>query len=264
MAAKKTSGADSAPLGEKTVHVAEIQVANQEICVIGLTPYIHNRMGEKAKRDLVWPRGRLNSAEKQINIKHNMPAEFRASPHRPAGLETLLGLKATAFKGVMATAALDMPGAKKAQIGRLVHVVGEFVPIWGVPTLGVGTVKSADINRTPDIRTWAIMRRWASRFTVRFVTPIIRRESIINLLNGGGFTVGVGDGRPEKGKLAFGQFRVCNDNDPEFLEIVATGDREVQVLAMESPEFYDEESQELFEWWQQEARRRGVSLEEAA
>lgn len=41
----------------------------------------------------------------------------------------------TSFKGAIRSAALDMPGAKKAQIGRLTYIAGDFVGIYGVPKL---------------------------------------------------------------------------------------------------------------------------------
>ena len=68
-------------------------------------------------------------------MKHDPIAEFRASVYRMPKDDdpTVLAILPTAFKGAMGTAALDMPGAKRTQIGRLVYVHGELLPVYGVP-----------------------------------------------------------------------------------------------------------------------------------
>src|SRR5665213_67509 len=204
------------------VDIIEVSQGRAEFCILGNSPLICNRMSEKAKHELLIPRGRKTVTERAMTLKHNPLDEYRASPyllsddHAP----TAIAVMATAFKGAMKTAALDLPGAKKAQIGRLVYVNGDMVGVYGVPQIFMATVRSADMNRTPDIRTRAILPRWACKLTVTFVQPLMRAQAVANLLAAAGFTAGVGDGRPEKGAMSYGQFQIVGKDDPAFVDII--------------------------------------------
>lgn len=244
---------------EVSIQVDPVQRQELQIAVIGTRPLILNRMSEKARRELLLPAGRKNAAQKASSLKHNPIDEFRAAPYQLTGDDapTLLALLSTAFKGAMKTAALDLPGAAKAQIGRLVYIEHDHVPVFGVPQLLMSVTRSADMNRTPDIRTRVIVPKWAAIVDISFVAPILNERSIVNLLSAGGVTAGVGDWRPEKGNGSYGQFALTAVDDARFQEVVTSGGRDAQIAAMESPEFYDTETEELFGWFTEEADRRG-------
>ena len=233
------------------------------INIVGRTPLIMNRLSEKAKHELLFPRAKKNAAEKASSLKHDPLAEFRASPHtiRDDGAPTLLAMPSTAFKGALRSAALDVPGAAKSQIGRLTYVEGEYVGIYGIPQVLMSVVRSADMSRTPDVRTRVIVPKWAATIRVHYVSSIIKQTSVVNLLVQGGLTIGVGDWRPEKGSGTYGQFDigVAND-DPQFLDIVNSGGRDEQALAMHDPVAYDAETEELLGWFDVELKRRGFKV----
>lgn len=257
MATAKKPAADS---GE--VQIIEINTGTITVAVVGTTPLILNRMAEKAKRELLMPAPKKTAADKAANLKHNPLEEFRASPVRlrEDNAATLLAVPATAFKGAMRTAALDLPGAKKSQIGRLTYIPGEHIGIYGVPKVYSTIVRSADMNRTPDVRTRCIVPQWAALLSITFVKPIMREQAIANLLAAAGITVGVGDFRPEKGAGNYGQFEVVGADDPRLIEIMQTGGRAAQIAAMDDPEAYDQETEELLGWFDAEVRRRGFKI----
>ena len=68
---------------------------------------------------------------------------------------------------------------------------------------------------------------------------------------------GVGDFRQEKGKGNFGLFDLVGADDPTWRRIAKAGVRDAQDAALNDPEFFDEESQELFTWFEEEINRRG-------
>jgi hypothetical protein len=117
-------------------------------------------------------------------------------------------------------------------------------------------VRMADIARTPDIRTRAILPRWACKIDITYVMPQINAQNLSNLLGAAGMLSGVGDGRQEKGSLNFGQFRVTHPDDPEFVSITKEA-RVQQDRALNDPAMYDVESEELYQWYNQEIARRG-------
>lgn len=238
--------------------ILKVSQGQFECCIVGTSPLILNRMSEKAKRELLMPRGRKNAVEKATTLKHSPMDEYRASAYRlpDPNAPTYLAHLSTAFKGALRTAALDMPGAKKSQIGRLTYIAGDYVGIYGVPKLFMSVTRSADINKTPDIRTRAIVPHWACRVVVTYVQPLIRAQAVANLLAAAGLTIGVGDWRPEKGAGSYGQFRISDQNDAEFREIVKNGGRKAQVAAIETPVCYDDETAELLSWYDDEVGRR--------
>jgi hypothetical protein len=75
-------------------------------------------------------------------------------------------------------------------------------------------------------------------------------------LGAAGVIIGVGDGRPEKGKLSFGKFRVVSADDRDLLAIMKSGGRKAQDAALADPEFYDLETRKLLTWFNEERGRR--------
>lgn len=241
------------------VQIVRISQASVSIAIVGESPLILNKLSEKVKHELLLPSQRKNAAAKASTLKHNPLAEFQASAHRlpDDSAPTLLAVPATAIKGAMRTAALDLPGASKAQIGRLVYLPDEYVPIYGIPFLKCDVVRSADMNKTPDVRTRAIVPKWVAIVTVQYTSPILREPSIINLIAAAGVTAGIGDWRVEKGSGSFGRFSLRGPDDLELKHILATGGRQAQIEAMAAAEPYDEETRELLSWFEVEAGRRG-------
>lgn len=227
--------------------------------VLGMSPLILNRMSRKSIHELLYPKGRKSAIEKATSLKHIPLDEYRASAYRLADTkQPLLGLLATAFKGAIRSAALDMPGAKKSQIGRLTYVEGEYVGVYGIPKLHMAVVRSADMNRTPDVRTRAIVPEWACKLSITYVEPLIRPQAVANLLAAAGITIGVGDWRPEKGSSNYGQFKIVSADDADYKRIVKEGDRAAQQDGLDNPVCYDDETTELLSWFDSERAQRQI------
>lgn len=246
----------------QTLEIVTLKTNEVRVCIKGTSPMIMNRLAEKARQQLLLPPAKKNAAEKAASLKHNPLEEFRASAHiiDDEGAPTLLGVPSVSVKGAMRSAALELPGATKAQIGRLTYVRGDLLSVYGVPQAFSTIVRMADVGRTPDVRTRLILPRWAMIVDVTFVTPQLTQQAVANLLATAGIVIGVGDWRPEKGSGSYGQFEICPSNDPEFLEIIERGGREAQAAAMQDPAFYNSESEELFMWFDSETRRRGMKV----
>jgi hypothetical protein len=238
------------------ISILEIYQGEVEFLIKGTSPLIFHRMGEKAKRELLFPKGRKTAADKAANLKHNPIEEYRETVYRSNKPETQLMVPSAMFKASMANAALDIPGATKAQMGRLVWVLGDEVPIYGVPELFMSIVRSSDMNRTPDIRTRAIVPKWACSLKVRFIKPNINDQSVINLIAAAGVITGIGDYRQQKGKSSYGQFELVGKNDKDYRRIIKEGGRAPQEKALESPAFYDYDSEELYNWFYDEFKTR--------
>lgn len=243
------------------IEVPELHREVVDFCILGETPLIFNRMAEKAKRELLLPAGKKSTAQKKTSLKHDPLAEYRASVYFSDNDEdeTYLGFPAPGFKKAIAEAALSVPGATKKDIGKLVRIHSYRVPIYGVPQIFTTGVRSADMNRTPDMRTRAILPRWACKLQVSYVTPLLNHVAVSNLLSAAGQIIGVGDFRQEKGAGDHGLFELVKPDDKRFLNVINSGGREEQMLALKDPEFFDEETRELLTWYEEEIVRRGMS-----
>lgn len=229
-----------------------------EFCVLGTTPLICNRPSQKVLQGLLMPKGRMNSAERATNLKHDPLEEYRNSPYRSTeeGSPTVIMHLASAFKGAIRSAALDMPGASKAQIGRLCWVEGERLPIFGVPQMLMSVVRSADIKRTPDVRTRAILPKWACKIRVNFTKPLLSERTVANLLAFGGIAQGIGDYRTEKGAGTYGSFELVGEDDIRYLSVLRDGGHDAQEAALEAPEYYDQDTEELYTWFVAEMEKK--------
>jgi hypothetical protein len=244
------------------IQILEVVKGTMEFCILGTAPLICNRMSQKVWFELLAPKGKKNAAEKASSLKHDPIKEFRDSPYiiKDESAPALLGILPTAFKKGLGTAALDMPGAKKAQIGRLVSVDWDLQPVFGIPKVFMAITRSADINKTPDVRTRAILPEWACRLKITFIKPILREQSIANLLAAAGFQSGMGDWRQEKGSGSYGSYKLVSDDDKDFVRICKTMGRKAQQEALDNPEAYNEETEEMLSWFDAEIKRRGFKV----
>lgn len=243
-----------------TLHIDALKQGRVTLRMIGTTPLYFNAMSAKAKRTLLIGGGKKTAAEKK-ELKHDPEQEFRDSVYRQPGGPTLLGFPAPGVKGAMATAALETPGVTKTSVQRLIFLPQQRVNIWGKPLLKMDVVRSADMNKTPDVRTRAFLPRWCAEVDIAFVTPTLSVHSVVSLLSNAGVIVGIGDFRQEKGRGSYGTFAVSGEEMGEWADYwaeVTEEGRAVQEAAMAEPEFADEETEELMAMLDDERLRRAA------
>lgn len=247
---------------ENSIVIRRPEKRSVSVVLLGISPLISNPLSAKAQHELLFPQGRKTSGERANSLKHDPIAEFRQSiysfsdPKSP----TLAGFPAAATKKAMSSAALDIPGAKKAQIGRLVWVPGSMLPLYGVPKVFMTNVRSADMNRTPDMRTRCIFAEWAIPMDVVFVSPMLNATTVINLLVAAGMFINIGDWRGEKGSGNYGQFDVLSSEQAAKDERVASlmkQGRAAQLAAVAAPEPYDDSTAANLEWFDMQLKLRG-------
>jgi len=243
----------------ETLSVVKLEIGQLSCCIRGTTPLIFNCMSEKVRGHLLFPPAKKTAADRAMTMKHDPLTEYRDSiyAHITNDHPTRLFFPAGSFKRAMASAAIDLPGLKKAQIGRLVWIDAKDIDVYGVPQMLMSVVRSADMNRTPDIRTRAVVSEWACRISISYVRHLIKERDLGNLLAAAGLIIGVGDWRQEKGSGSFGQFSVVDPDDANFEAIVKHGGREAQDAALQRPSYFDLETEKLMTWFENEVQRRG-------
>ena len=251
MAAKKTKEIEQ-------VSIEKLQRGTTTVFVLGTSPLVMNRMPKKAKEELLLPRRSMNKAARAMTLKHNPPEEYRDSIYRcrDESAPTFIHIPTNAIKKAMAQAALDMEGATKAEVGRLIKITDATVHLYGKPYLYMDVVRLAGFTKVPDIRTRAKFPEWACKITIQFIRTKIREQDVGNLMDAAGDIVGIGDGRTEKGTFNNGSWRIVEPGDKDWARIVKTQGRNVQEAAMANPEAVDEDTEEMLAWFHAEIVRR--------
>ena len=75
--------ATKAPVTGSEISIMEVVEGQMEFCILGTSPFICNRMSQKAWFELLAPQ-KKTAADKAANMKHDPMAEFRNSPYRMA------------------------------------------------------------------------------------------------------------------------------------------------------------------------------------
>jgi len=245
------------------ISVLEVSRGTITCCVKGITPLICEAMPIKVQGGLLAGGKKKTASEKHAEMKHDPLSEYRLSVYKcmnGTGPTRIL-MKAVSFKCALADVAIDLPGARKAPIGRNVSAYGEtrkdYVDIYGIPKLRMDVVRCADINHTPDIRTRACLEEWACKVLLTFTKPVLNETVVVNLLAAAGVMRGIGGYRPEKGKGDYGQFEIVSQDDPDFMRLLKMG-RAAQDAALENPAYYNNEAEELMEMYCADAARRGI------
>lgn len=241
------------------ISITPLRRGTTKLRIIGQTPMFQNRMPAKVKQILL-AGGRKKTKAERLEIKHDPLSEFRDSAEVLSTGPTALGLRVVAVKAAMCTAALETPGVTKTSTQKLLFMPGDFVPLYGTPQLRMDVVRSADMNRTPDVRTRCFLPRWGAEIEIQFIVPQLSVTAVVTLLCNAGVLVGVGDYRQEKGKGAFGSFRVLGegDKDPEWDDLVKNHGRAAQQAALADPEYADADTADLMAFYTGEVARRAA------
>lgn len=236
--------------------------------ILGESPMIMNRMTEKARQELIWPKGKKNQAQKEASLKHDPVAEYRSSiyQNRDEKAVTRVQLPTRSIAAAMSAAAIDIPGATRAEIERLTLVTDPEgirpvldIPLYGIPQLHMGIVRQSGIDHTPDIRTRAIFPEWACMVHIRLMKPRLTEKAVSYLLAAAGEINGIGDDRSQKGG-SMGAFSLVSKDDPRFVQLQKMAGRKAQDAAIANPICYDAETEELFSWFLKEAVNRDKTI----
>src|SRR5262245_29372073 len=124
---------------DTAITIAEMHFQTWRCNLVGTSPLVPHAVSHKGRGSLLFPSPRKNAAEKAASMKHDPFQEFIDAAYQFTDDDrapTRLYMPASAFHSAMASAAIDIAGARKAVIGRLTKVIGPFgarIPVYGIP-----------------------------------------------------------------------------------------------------------------------------------
>lgn len=174
------------------------------LTLVGDSPLIVHAWSEKAKRQML---DKQMKKAKQAREPKDPAADYEACFYRFA--DGRYGFPTIGLKAAMVGAARFVD-AKMTMMRGAFHIDGELLHVEGTPRpredmvrVGMGT---ADIRYRPEFPDWRILAM------VRFNASVISAEQIANLLNVAGFSIGIGEWRPERNG-SFGRFHVGGEGE---------------------------------------------------
>jgi hypothetical protein len=216
--AKSASSKTAPPAGVDTpISIPKIDVREMDVTIVSDTGLIVHCWSKKSRGEMLAKQMKQAKTAKVAKDPHRDFYEslywLTPMPDKPT-LEDLahgkFGFPSVAFKNAMVTAAGDVDGAKKTEMRRRIHVLGEFVEIEGTPVMREDMVRLG--MSLADIRFRGWFQTWRATIRIAYNSSAITPAQIVNLLNLAGFGVGVGEWRPERNG-AYGRFHVATAAD---------------------------------------------------
>lgn len=210
MATTKTNANEETLLN---IIIPEIRLQTISLRVIGDSPLIVHAWSDKAKKMI------LDKQMKKATTGREAKDPFMdfceslywldGMPEKPTMddvAKARFGFPACAFKAAAVDAGYQQGVLTKKTTARgAFHIVGDMVQINGTPTMREDMVRIG--QGVADIRYRGEFREWSADLTIRYNPAVMSAEQIINLINIGGFSNGVGEWRPSKDG-SYGTFRV--------------------------------------------------------
>lgn len=173
--------------------------------IYGTSPLICHKWSEKAKKEMLDKQ--MKKAAKAKEAK-NPDQDYEDSLYRTS--DGGYGFPAVAFKAaaVRAAKSVDIAMTDARQMFRVLAEDGDLVRIIGAPSRREDMVRLN--GQTADIRFRGEFRDWEATLTVQYNADLISDEQLLNLFDLAGFSVGVGEWRPEKNGM-YGTFTLLRD-----------------------------------------------------
>lgn len=191
------------------------------INIVGTEPLNIHRLGKKLKdefdaRDQNKPIKKKGPRDKQaefLDSLYYIDSDYKEVPApKKITKTTHFGFPSSGFKKAMVFACRQFKNLKMAEMRGRFFVLNRFVEIKGKPVIdefwrriggkGPGT-------GTPDIGVRALFLEWKAKLYIRYNADVISADSIVNLLSTAGFSVGIGEDRPDKSGNTFGMWEIA-------------------------------------------------------
>lgn len=208
------------------VKLPKIDVKILVVNVIGDSPLIVHKWSYKAKQEMLDKQMKNATDGKKAKDPemdfynslywlHDLPEDPTKEDYEKIlkSGKPRYGFPAIAFKACAIDAGYQQGViAKKTTARGAFHIIDEFVEIEGTPKPREDMVQIGGMSKVADIRYRAEFPEWRATINIKYNAKAISPEQILNLLNYGGFSNGVGEWRPARDGL-FGRFHVAGPNE---------------------------------------------------
>lgn len=169
----------------------EMDIRTIEITLVGISPLIVHRFGAKQKKEIADKEQQKATSGREAKVPEQ---EYEDSKYIINGVECF---PAIAFKSAAVSACTSLgKSITKVAARQSHHVLGDYVPIVGESRMREDIPRVR--NGAPTIRYRAEYPNWEVVLKILYNARVLSAEQLVNLYNTAGFSVGVGEWRPEK------------------------------------------------------------------
>lgn len=182
------------------IEIPAIAIRTYAIRIVGDSELVMHAWSDKAKKEMLDKQmGKARAKKEPKDPQRDYDEAFYRLPDgRP-------GFPAIGFKAAIVSAARQVEGLTMTFLRGAFHIAGDLVPIDGEPRMREDMVRVG--MGTADLRYRPGFPEWSAALPVRLNSRALTLEQLIHLINQAGFSVGVGEWRPEKDG-AWGMFHV--------------------------------------------------------
>ena len=204
---------------KEVIELKPIDIKEITLHIVGTTPLICHKWDEKTRQEML-DKQMGKAKTKKHDIK-NPVRDFIESlywldgkPDEPTeeGFESAIangarfGFPTNGIKASVVSAGYRAGVMKdKVSTHGAFHIDGEFIEIKGTPKMREDMVRVG--MGAADIRFRGQFDEWEAFVTIKYNAGVLTAEQLVNLFQLGGFAVGIGEWRPEKGGQ-FGMYEV--------------------------------------------------------
>lgn len=196
----------------REIIIPTLRMASLRITIQGQTPLICHRFSDTVRQQI---EGAQQGAARTKKPPRNPEQECREACYYLDESVPVYGFPAVGVKRAMVTAGSRFGDEKSTQLNGVFSIPAELLELHTpgyrmrsdrVVLSGIG--RTSSIAYRPEFQEWSIVVPLT--YNADFITP----DQLVNLLRLAGFSVGLGDWRPEK-RGSFGQFNVINVEVPD-------------------------------------------------
>lgn len=178
---------------QSKVAIAMPDIRQMKVRIIGDTSLISHKFSDKSQKMI---EDKQQQKAKQARGKRDPEQEYRDSMYELG--KDKYGFPASGFKKAMVNACSHVSGITKVLARGAFYVMGDYITILKAkPQMRTDFVRIGN-GRSADIRYRGEFVGWEAELAIRYNANVISAEQILNLLATAGFSIGVGDWRPEK------------------------------------------------------------------
>ena len=179
---------------DRDVVINPLLIATMRAKVVGITPYLSNKMSDKDKQSML--NKQMGKGVEKNKIR-NPKEEVENKIHKMSNGE--VGIPIVAIKKAMVESAPILEMEKKLVRGGLFIIAedGNLVPLkYKKMVINEAITRDSGISRTPRTTFRPEFRDWSCEFTIKYNAKQITPDQILNLLKVAGFHIGLGSWRP--------------------------------------------------------------------
>lgn len=178
-----------------SIPAPNIEVAN--VTIKGVTPLIFHKWSDKAIKMIEEKQQKKAKANKKKEAR-NPEQEYKDSYYYNS--DKKIAFPALAIKQALVNSARVLDGVAMTTIRASIFIVGDGDGL--IPVDYKTEEKRKDMVKigmgTADVRYRGQVKGWSMTFPIKFNADVFSLEQVMNLVQTAGFSVGIGEWRPER------------------------------------------------------------------